>query len=64
MTKLNAMQGKCFDKAFNSNNNLLMCAPTGAGKTNVAIMTALREMAPTSRVESLQLSPVLASCVL
>ena len=42
--KLNPMQSKCFEKAFNTNNNLLVCAPTGAGKTNVAIMTALREI--------------------
>lgn len=42
--KLNPMQSKCFEKAFNSNVNLLVCAPTGAGKTNVAIMTTLREI--------------------
>ena len=42
--KLNAMQSKCFEKAFESNVNLLVCAPTGAGKTNVAIMTILREI--------------------
>lgn len=42
--KLNRMQSKCYEKAFNNNTNLLVCAPTGAGKTNVAIMTALREI--------------------
>lgn len=42
--KLNAMQSKCYEKAFESNVNLLVCAPTGAGKTNVAIMTILREI--------------------
>lgn len=42
--QLNRMQSKCFEKAFNNNTNLLVCAPTGAGKTNVAIMTALREI--------------------
>ena len=30
--------------AYRSNRNLLICAPTGAGKTNVAMMTILREL--------------------
>jgi Ni2+-binding GTPase involved in maturation of urease and hydrogenase len=28
-----------------SNENLLVCAPTGAGKTNIAMITVLREVA-------------------
>jgi hypothetical protein len=28
-----------------SNENLLVCAPTGAGKTNIAMITVLREIA-------------------
>jgi len=27
-----------------SNENLLVCAPTGAGKTNIAMITVLREV--------------------
>jgi activating signal cointegrator complex subunit 3 len=33
-----------FDTAYNTNENLLICAPTGAGKTNVAMATILREV--------------------
>jgi superfamily II DNA/RNA helicase len=35
---LNPMQSAVFDVAFNSRENLLVCAPTGAGKTNVALL--------------------------
>jgi Ni2+-binding GTPase involved in maturation of urease and hydrogenase len=28
-----------------SNENILVCAPTGAGKTNIAMITVLREIA-------------------
>lgn len=28
-----------------SNENLLVCAPTGAGKTNIAMIAVLREVA-------------------
>ena len=38
------MQSQCYKPAFETNNNLLVCAPTGAGKTNVALMTILREI--------------------
>ena len=38
---LNPMQSTVFDAAFNSNENLLICAPTGAGKTNVAMLTVV-----------------------
>lgn len=41
MTSLNRIQSRVFPIAFQSNENLLLCAPTGAGKTNVAMLTML-----------------------
>lgn len=38
---LNPVQSKVFPSAFESSENLLLCAPTGAGKTNVALLTIL-----------------------
>jgi pre-mRNA-splicing helicase BRR2 len=40
----NEIQSKVFDKSFNSDDNMLITAPTGAGKTNIALMTILREI--------------------
>lgn len=39
---LNPMQSIVYPTAFQSNDNMLVCAPTGAGKTLVALMTILR----------------------
>ncbi|OQR84785.1 hypothetical protein ACHHYP_12807 [Achlya hypogyna] len=44
ITHLNRLQSKLFNAAYHSNQNLLVCAPTGAGKTNVAMMTILKEV--------------------
>lgn len=41
---LNRVQSRLYPSAFGSDENLLLCAPTGAGKTNVAMLTILREM--------------------
>eukprot|EP00977_Amphora_coffeiformis_P011173 scaffold2671_cov167-Amphora_coffeaeformis.AAC.11 len=41
MDKLNRIQSKMCDVALRSSENLLLCAPTGAGKTNVACMAML-----------------------
>lgn len=35
---LNPMQSTCFKVAFHRRENMLVCAPTGAGKTNVAML--------------------------
>ena len=35
---LNRIQSIVFDAAYRTNENLLVCAPTGAGKTNVALL--------------------------
>jgi pre-mRNA-splicing helicase BRR2 len=41
---LNKIQSKVFPSAFHDDGNLLICAPTGSGKTNVAMLTILREI--------------------
>ncbi|KAJ0019478.1 hypothetical protein NQD34_007047 [Periophthalmus magnuspinnatus] len=41
---LNRIQSKLFKTTMDSDENLLVCAPTGAGKTNVALMAMLREI--------------------
>lgn len=41
MDKLNRIQSKMYDVALKSSENILLCAPTGAGKTNVALLTML-----------------------
>jgi len=41
-THLNTVQSIVFNKAFGSTSNLLVSAPTGAGKTNVAMLTILQ----------------------
>lgn len=38
ITHLNRIQSVVFDAAYRTNENLLVCAPTGAGKTNVAML--------------------------
>lgn len=38
---LNKMQSLVYPIAYNSNENMLVCAPTGAGKTDVAMLTIL-----------------------
>jgi len=44
-TKLNPVQSKVYPVAFNEHSeNLLVCAPTGAGKTNIAMLTILNVM--------------------
>ena len=40
-THLNRLQSAIFRQAHHSSENLLVCAPTGAGKTNVAMLTVL-----------------------
>lgn len=44
MKQLNRLQSKLFEAAYTTNQNLLVCAPTGAGKTNVAMLTILHEV--------------------
>lgn len=41
---LNRIQSQVYPVAFESDENMLLCAPTGAGKTNCAMLTILREI--------------------
>ncbi|KAF9483938.1 Sec63-domain-containing protein [Pholiota conissans] len=41
-SSLNRIQSIVYPTAYGSNENLLICAPTGAGKTDVAMLTILR----------------------
>jgi activating signal cointegrator complex subunit 3 len=49
VSTLNRLQSAVYPAAFRSSENLLVCAPTGAGKTNVALLTILREIAAVKR---------------
>ncbi|KAI0335591.1 Sec63-domain-containing protein [Cubamyces sp. BRFM 1775] len=41
-SSLNRIQSIVYPTAYQSNENMLICAPTGAGKTDVAMLTVLR----------------------
>jgi pre-mRNA-splicing helicase BRR2 len=41
---LNRIQTRLHETALHSDENILLCAPTGAGKTNVALLCILREL--------------------
>lgn len=49
---LNAVQSKVYPIAFKSDHNMLLCAPTGAGKTNVAMLTILRTLSQHYNINS------------
>jgi len=51
---LNKIQSIVYQTAFNTNNNLLICAPTGAGKTNIAMLGILNELRKYYNYESKQ----------
>ncbi|KAI9760134.1 MAG: hypothetical protein M4579_001854 [Chaenotheca gracillima] len=42
---LNRMQSLVYPVAYSSNENMLICAPTGAGKTDAAMLTVLHAIA-------------------
>jgi pre-mRNA-splicing helicase BRR2 len=44
-TTLNRIQSRMYSTAFGKDENILLCAPTGAGKTNVAMLCILNELA-------------------
>ena len=44
MQTLNRVQSRVADMALKGVDNMLLCAPTGAGKTNVAMLAILHEI--------------------
>ncbi len=44
MSTLNRIQSNIYQTALYSPENMLVCAPTGAGKTNCAMLTIIREI--------------------
>ncbi|KAK4370819.1 hypothetical protein RND71_010294 [Anisodus tanguticus] len=44
MIQLNRVQSKVYETALFSPENILLCAPTGAGKTNVAMLTIFHQI--------------------
>ena len=44
MQSLNRIQSRVAEQALFGADNILLCAPTGAGKTNVAMLTILHEL--------------------
>jgi pre-mRNA-splicing helicase BRR2 len=45
MKELNRVQSRVYETALSKADNILLCAPTGAGKTNVAVLTILQQIA-------------------
>ena len=43
-TTLNRVQSRLYPTAMFTDENMLLCAPTGAGKTNVALLAILHEI--------------------
>ncbi|KAK3147995.1 hypothetical protein QOZ80_3BG0289310 [Eleusine coracana subsp. coracana] len=41
---LNRVQSRIFQATYYTNENILVCAPTGAGKTNIAMIAVLHEV--------------------
>lgn len=60
-THLNRVQSIVYPTAYKSNENILICAPTGAGKTDVAMLTILRVLDQHRRHTTTSGSPVAAS---
>lgn len=52
ITHLNRVQSRLYPIAFGTDEPILLCAPTGAGKTNVAILTILNELSKVRDEES------------
>ncbi|KAG2313642.1 hypothetical protein Bca4012_028170 [Brassica carinata] len=44
MKQLNVVESEVYETALFKEDNILLCAPTGAGKTNVAMLTILQQI--------------------
>ncbi|XP_072381205.1 activating signal cointegrator 1 complex subunit 3-like isoform X2 [Diabrotica undecimpunctata] len=42
--QFNRIQSEVFPVAYHSNENMLVCAPTGAGKTNIALLSIVHQV--------------------
>lgn len=42
--EFNEIQSEVFPVAYQTNENMLICAPTGAGKTNIALMAVVHQI--------------------
>ena len=61
--QLNEIQSIVFDQAYSGIDNMLVCAPTGAGKTNIATLTmlcAIRRVTQPQDVRIVYISPMKA----
>ncbi len=63
----NAMQSKCFDGIYNSDENYVISSPTGSGKTVLFELAILRQSMlvskqPSSGFKALYLAPTKALC--
>ncbi|SCV02462.1 LAME_0H01068g1_1 [Lachancea meyersii CBS 8951] len=48
---LNAIQSLVYPVAYETNENMLICAPTGAGKTDIALLTILNTIRQFSEID-------------
>ncbi|XP_074028472.1 activating signal cointegrator 1 complex subunit obelus isoform X3 [Leptinotarsa decemlineata] len=44
INEFNRIQSEVFSVAYHSNENMLVCAPTGAGKTNIALLAIVHQI--------------------
>lgn len=44
ITAFNQIQSEVYPIAYHTNENMLICAPTGAGKTNIALMAIVKQI--------------------
>ncbi len=61
---LNSVQSKCFHTAFHTNDNLVLSAPTGSGKTLVMELAIARLIAtgPNTDFKVVYMAPIKALC--
>jgi replicative superfamily II helicase len=57
MKEFNRIQSKCFKAFFEGSENLLLCAPTGGGKTNCAMLAMLHQIGTRAAISSFFFSP-------